>query len=151
METQQVWGIDNPITVRASAALPGAGAWDATPTVFAVAGISNITLYISYTRGAAGGAFDIQTLVSPYSANQLVVQNWFSQSAHGIGAPAAGVDTQSRVQREYDTYQATGAAIESFVYGPIELDMTIERIAFQCRESGAVGAPGTLHIVGVGV
>ena len=45
-----------------------------------------------------------------------------------VDAETAGVDTQSRLQREFETYQATLAPVESFTYGPIALDGTVERL-----------------------
>ncbi len=141
-------GFTNPIVLRASAALAGAGAWDATPVETPVDGMDRMTLYFTYTRGGAGGAFDFQIQVSPYSSDQLVVQNWFPTSLYQLGVIVAGSDAQSRVQREYATYQATGAAVETFVHGPTDIK-SVERIRLVARESGAVGTPGTLMIVGV--
>lgn len=142
-------GITNPFTFRASAALPAAGAWDATPLEIACPSNAYVELYFSYTRGAAGGAFDFQMQVSPYSVNPAVVQSWFSQTEFSAAVLAAGVDSQSRLQREYVTYASQGAAIENPSFGPIELGATVERIRIPCRESGVVGTPGTLHIVGI--
>ena len=145
----EVWGAANPIVVRASAALSGGGVWDAAPTEFSVAGIGAITFYITYTRAGAGGAFDLQLRSSPYSADVVGVQSWFAMSLYTSGVLAAGVDTQSRIQAEYITYQATAAGAEVFVYGPVELMGTVERLRVRCRESGAVATPGTVHIVAV--
>jgi len=141
--------ITNPFTFRASAALPAAGAWDATPTIVACPQYARLVLYLSYTRGAAGGAFDFQVQVSPYSANLPVVQSWFMQSEFSAAVLAAGADSQSRLQREYVTYQSQAAAIENVCYGPVELGAGVERILVTARESGVVGTPGTLHIVGI--
>ena len=141
--------IPNPVTIRASAALAGAGAWDATPTEIACAGFRFAVFYISYTRGAGGGAVDIQLQVSPRAVNSGVVENWFDQSLLAAGALAAGADTQSRTQREYVTYQATGATIENVAYGPVDLGGAAERLRLPARESGNAGAPGTLHVVAV--
>lgn len=142
-------GYANPVNLRASAALPGAGAWDATPTESSSAFVENATLTFTYTRGAANGAFDWQLWTSIYSVAANVpagAEEWSSESVYAGGVLAAGVDTQSRVQREHQTYEATGAAAESFAYGPIALNGTIERIRVRARESGAVGTPGTLQI-----
>ena len=141
--------ITNPFTFRASAALAGAGAWDATPLIVACPQYARLVLYLSYTRGAAGGAFDFQLQVSPYSANALVVQSWFNQSEYSAAVLAAGADSQSRLQQEYITYQSQAAAIENVVYGPVELGAGVERVMVRARESGVVGTPGTLHIVGI--
>lgn len=139
-ETQQV--------ARAAAALPAAGAWDAAPVEMYCCYAQRVTLYFTYTRGGAGGAFDFQVQVSPYSLDTLApagAQAWMVMSLYDSGGVAAGVDSQSRAQREYITYQATGAAAEAFVYGPIEM-AHVERLRVRARESGAVGAPGTLQI-----
>ncbi|OGO65926.1 MAG: hypothetical protein A2029_01530 [Chloroflexi bacterium RBG_19FT_COMBO_47_9] len=141
--------ITNEIIFRASAVLPAAGAWDAAPLEIAVPSKSRMTLYISYTRGAAGGAMDFQVVVSPYSATRAGVQNWFMQSQYDSAALVAGADSQGRVQREYITYGSIGAAIENFVYGSVELDAGVERVRVQARESGVVATPGICHIVGI--
>lgn len=145
-------GWANPVNFRASAALAALGAWDAAPTEFPAAYADNLTLSFTYTRGGAGGAFDFQIETSAYGVAANVpagASEWVTQSIYDSGAVAAGVDTQSRVQREYQTYQPTGAGAEDFSYGPIPLAGTIERIRIRARESGNVGAPGTLQISGV--
>lgn len=139
--------ITNPVVFRASAVLAGANAWDATPLIVACPQYSRLILYISYTRGAAGGWMDFQIQVSPYSANVAGVQSWFTQTEYSGAVLAAGVDSASRIQREYITYQATGAAIENFVYGPVELGACVERVLVTCREGSGV-AVGTVHIMG---
>ena len=141
--------ITNPFTFRASAVLAGAGAWDATPLIISCQAKSRLTLFLSYTRGAAGGAFDFQLLFSPYSANPAVVQSWFPQSEFTPAVLAAGVDSQGRLQREYVTYASQGAAIENVVYGPVDLGANVERVEVVARESGVVGVPGTLHVMGI--
>ena len=142
-------GLANPATVRAAAALLAAGAWDAAPTEIPIIAADYFTLYFTYTRGAAGGAFDFQIQYSPYSADLAGVEDWFDASAYAIGAVVSGADTQSLIQAEYVTFQSQGATAENFIYGPIRLERTIERIRVLCRESGVVGDPGELHIVGV--
>jgi hypothetical protein len=151
LETQQTWPMPrNPITFRASAGLPAQGAWD-TPLEIAIAGIDAITFYITYTRGAANGAFDFQIFTSPYAVDLPVVENWFAQSLYSPGVVNAGADTTSHVQRELVTYQSQGVPAETFVFGPIDLDCTVERIRVRTRESGVTATPGTLHIVAVAV
>ena len=139
--------IENPLTIRASAALPAAGAYDAAPTEFSVAGFDQLTIYGTYTRGGAGGAADLQAQASPY-AQDAIGPSWFDQSLMSAGVLAAGADTQSRVQREFVTYQATAAGAQSFVVGVLRI-AGVERIRIRARESGAVGTPGTLALVGV--
>ncbi len=141
--------IDNPVTVRAAAALPAAGAWDAAPAVIACAGFRYAMFYLAYTLGGAGGAFDLQLQVSPRAVDDPALEDWFTQSLMAAGALAAGADTQSRVQREYVTYQATAGGVENVAYGPVDLGGAVERLRLPCRESGNVGAPGNLHVVAV--
>ena len=137
---------------RASAALPALGAWDATPTIMPCAYFDDVTLYLTYTRGAAGGAFDLQIQTSAYSVAANVptdAEEWVTESVYAGGLLAAGADTQSRLQREFETYQATAADAEAFAYGPIALNGTIERIRIAARESGDTDTPGTLQIEAV--
>lgn len=137
--------IENPIALRPSAALPAAGAWDAAPAEFAVAGFDQLTIYGTYTRGGAGGAVDMQAQASPIAAGA----SWFDQSLLSAGVLAAGADTRSREQREFVTYQATAAGAENFVVGVVRVS-GVERIRVSARESGAVGTPGTLMLTAVG-
>jgi len=149
LDIQNVWPIENPVTIRAAAALPAAGAFDANPTEIAVAGVEWITFYFAYTRGGAAGGFDWELEVSPYAADLVGVEDWFNGSIYSAGAVAAGADTTSLVQREEQSYTATGAAVETFVVGPVRLAGTVERLRVPCQESGNVGAPGELHVVAV--
>jgi hypothetical protein len=144
-------GWQNPVILRVSAALPAAGAWDATPIESFSSGAHYLTLAFTYTRGAANGAFDWQLQISLYAVNALVpagADEWVTESVYAAGPVLPGVDTPSRVQREIQTYQPLGAAAEDFVYGPIALHGTIERIRVRAKESGVTGTPGTLQISG---
>ena len=141
--------IANPATVRAAAALPAAGAWDAAPTELACAGWGWVTFYFSYTRGAAGGDMRFRVELSPYSADIAGVEDWFQATVFSAGAVASGADTVSNIQRNDTEYGSTAAAIENFVYGPLDLKGTVERIRVACAESGVVGTPGAAHIVAV--
>ena len=143
-------GWSNPVTARASAALPAAGAWDAAPTEFFTSGADTMRVQFTYTRGAAGGAFDFQIESSIYAVVGNVpagAGEWADPSVEAVGVVAAGVDTQSLVQDGYDTFTSQGAVAETFTYGPIQLNGTIERVRIPCRESGVVGTPGTLAVV----
>ena len=134
---------------RVSAILLPASDWDVTPLIMPCPYFDVVTFALTYTRGGAAGAFDIQLQHSLYSLVGLVpagASEWITESVYAGGILAAGADTQSRLQREYETYQATGAALEAFSYGPISLSGTIERIRVTARESGNAGAPGTLQI-----
>ena len=142
-------GWHNPVELRASAALGAAGAWDAAPTESFTSGAEHVTLSFTYTRGAAGGAVDYQIEYSIYAVAANVptgASEWVTEPIYAAGAVVAGADTQSNVQREYQTYTSQGAAAEDFVFGPLALHGTIERIRVRARESGVVGTPGTLQI-----
>ena len=135
--------------MRVSAALPAAGAWDAAPLEIPCAGAESMTLQCTYTRGGAGGAFDIQFEPSIYSVVANVpagASEWSNGAAFETGVVAAGVDVASLLQQEVTTYTSQGAAAEPVIFGPIELGGDIERIRINARESGAVGTPGTLQI-----
>jgi len=140
----------NPVTLRASAALPAAGAWDTAPTEQNVAGGEELRLSLTYTRGAAGGAFEFQVEVSIYSVAANVpagASEWVTQALFEPDTIAAGSDAVSLIQRESVSYTSTGAAAEDFFPSPISLQ-GIERIRVRARETGVVGTPGTLSIVG---
>lgn len=144
-------GWQNPVNARASAALPAAGAWDTSPTEFFCSGAKALSITFTYTRGAAGGAFDWQLEASPYSVAALVPAGggeWANQTAKLVGGVALGADTQSRVQAEYQTYGSQAAPAETFTVGPIYLDGVFERLRIPCRESadGVQGTPGTLQV-----
>lgn len=140
----------NPVNMRASAALGAAGAWDAAPTEQNIFGSQGLTLSFTYTRGAAGGAFDYQIELSPYSIAALApagANEWVTEGIYAAGAVALGVDTQSREQREYQTYGSQGAAAEDYQID-YELQAPYERIRIRARESadGVQGTPGTLQV-----
>ena len=146
-------GWANPIDLRPSAALPAAGAWDATPVESFSTGAHRLTLYFTYTGGDDGAAFDWQLWVSAYSIAALApagAQEWVVEPIYGAGPVVAGAITQSNVQTEYQTYTIEQAGeTEEFVYGPIEFHGTVERIRVRARESGVAGTPGTLQITGI--
>lgn len=130
---------------RAAAALPGAGAYDATPNELRCPGFHHVTLFVEYTRGGAAGAFAFRVQTSPVNTGDV----WHQSVQYAGAILAAGTDSQSDIQREAFEYQATGAAIEKYVYGPIDLEASAERIRIPCAETGNVGAPGTVKITAV--
>jgi len=141
----------NPVILRASAALPAAGAWDPAPTEQNIAGAGSLTLAFTYTEGAVGGAVDFQIQTSLYSVVGNVpagAGEWQDEAVVATGGVFAGADTQSLVQGEYTTFNPVGVGIETFSIGPIEVSHTIERIRILARESGVVGTPGLLQITG---
>ena len=127
---------------RASAALPAAGAWDASPTEIVTAGMDSIRIVCTYTRGAAGGAFEI----APETSGESSGATWERTTIYSGGGVVINTDTTSSLQREGMEYGATAAAAEAITYGPIALDGTVERMRIPARETGVVGNPGTLEI-----
>ena len=135
-------------TARANAALPAAGAWDATPTEMVCPGFWNFSLHFNYSRGAAAGAFDFQIQTSPWSRTADVpagINEWEEQAIYASGAVAAGADTTSNIQAELISFTNTAAGDLSFIYGPVALDGAVERMRVRCRESGVVGTPGECY------
>lgn len=127
---------------RAAAALPGAGAWDASPTVIVTAGMDYAVIACAYTRGAAGGAYEI----APWVSLEYTGANWARTTIYDAGAVAINTDTTSSLQREGLEYGATAAGIEAITYGPIALHGAVERMMIPARETGVVGTPGSLAI-----
>ena len=139
-------GFENPVTVRAAAAL--GIVWDAAPVEVACAGAWWVRLYHTYTRGAQGGRFQYRYQISPYAADQGGVENWFTGSLYVPDAMALAVDATSNVRREQVEYWSTGAGAETFVSPPIHLAGCSERFRFQARETAVVPG-GTLHTVAI--
>jgi hypothetical protein len=129
---------------RVLAALEAAGAWDTTPTVMPCPAFEFVTLYISYDEDAATvtGAMDIRIDVSPDSAGAV----WHQGTAYSVGAVVAGADTLSTMQREEISYTPTGITAEYWVFGPVELRGTVERMRVVAQESGDVANPGAAEI-----
>lgn len=128
---------------RVSAALPAAGAYDATPLALQCPGFDFVTFYCSYTRGAAGGSVRVRLDVCP---DQNAAPAWTQQSLYAAAAVVAGADASSLEQRETILYTSTGAAAELFVIGPVALKGTVERLRVACAEVGSVANPGTMAI-----
>lgn len=143
-------GWTNPVDMRATGALGAAGAWDAAPTEQSIFGAQGLTLSFTYTQAAAGGAVDYQIELSPYSIAALApggANEWVTESVYDAGAVAAGADTQSREQREFQTYGSQGAAAEDWQVD-FELQAPYERMRIRARESadGVQASPGTLQV-----
>lgn len=116
-----------------------------------VAGAGSIMLQLTYTRGEAGVGleFYIETSIYSIAANVPAgAGEWARESIYQAGAVVAGVDTDSLRQRTYESYTATGAAAETFAYGPIELSRVNERLRMAAREVLDPQAFGSLVVVG---
>ena len=141
-------GFANPVTVRALGVLPAFGTWDAAPTEVACAGAWWVRLYFVYRRGAEGGRLHYRYEVSPYSADQAGVEDWFRGTLYVPDTLNPGVDSISNVQREEVAYWSTSANFETFVSPPIHLAGCSERFRLACSEQGA-NPVGTAHVVAV--
>ena len=142
-------GVASLNIARVSAALAGAGAWDAAPVEFFVSGADSLAVQLTYTQGAAGGACDIQLQLSPYSVAALVPAGgaeWIDQTLYATGVVVGGAETQSLMQAEYVTFDPVGAAAEGVTFAPVALDGLFERCRVPARESGVVGTPGIAAI-----
>lgn len=134
----------SPQVLRVAAALPAAGALDATPLTMAVAGWTKLTLFCSYTRAAAGGSV---RMVPEYSLPGAAT-TWHRPTIYDAGAFVAGADVASNLQRESFLYTSTAAGAERFIYD-VELPSNVEYMRVACAEVGAIATPGAMAIVGV--
>jgi len=125
------------IVARVLAILPAAGAWDANPVEFSVAGYDAMMLYLTYEPAADGGAVDWQVQYSPYSADIPAVLSWFEETAETVAAVVAGTTTLATVQSAYSSYAEEAVAVAGITYGPILLHkLGAERVRIRARESG---------------
>jgi len=142
-------GVSGLNEVRASAALPAAGAWDASPTEFFVSGASSLGVHLTYTEGEPGGSVDVQLELSPYALTANVptgAQEWIPQTLYAPGVVAGGVDTQSLAQNEYVTFDPTGVTTEAITFAPVALRGVFERARVRARETSQQAVPGTCQI-----
>ena len=133
--------------LRAYAALEAAGAYDTAVAVNTV-GMSRVTLWGEYTRGAAGGAVDLLLEVSPWQAVNApagAVSEWYPMGMLELEGVAAGVDATNLIQRGIITYTSIDATRDSFTID-LSLPSYIERIRISARESGVVGTPGSFGL-----
>jgi len=139
----------NPVTFRADGILTDAWVVTGETNIWTATGA---TLGFTYARGAAGGAVDWRIEISLYSVAALVpagFAEWSDESVYSAGAVVAGADTQSRVQRGYETYKATGDGDEDWAYA-LEFPTPVERIRIRVRESTVDGvplSPGDLNVI----
>ncbi len=134
------------VAIRADIALPILAEAPETTAWFSCSNFSWLTLYLTYTRGAGGGAveFYLDWRHAPVTVGAAV--GAYQMTAESVGVVAAGADTASLVQRENVTYTATGAAAESFAWGSVEIRGTAEDFRIVMRESGVTGTPGNFAI-----
>jgi hypothetical protein len=131
-------------TARTSAVLAAAGAWDASPSSLISPSYDFVTLLVTYTRGAAGGAVDLRPEVS------LDGSAWYRLSTYQTAGVVAGVDNANAIQRDdYIRYGSSGAGAQRFVIGPLAMRGAVDYFRVSARESGVVGTPGTCEVLAV--
>jgi hypothetical protein len=130
--------------LRASAALPAAGAWDAAPTEVPTGTREFLLLTHIYTRGAAGGSFRHMVEVCTTFGG---VDYWGQAKLIQRGAFALGGTVNSSQAIEDFLYGSQGAAAEGS-YDLYELGRG-HKVRVTDQEVGAVGNPGTLHQIGI--
>lgn len=127
---------------RAWAVLPAGGVWDIVPTECQCSDFTNVALYCNYQRGAAGGAVDFRIEVSP----DLTGTAWHRLTVQALGIVVPGADIESDVQAQDFSFEPLTGNREYFVYGPIDLGGTVERIRVAAQETGNVANPGSCEI-----
>jgi hypothetical protein len=127
-----------PRTIRASAALAAAGAYDSAPTTVIVGPAKRLRLFCTYTRGGASGAFKLKVARSPDGGTTFVDDT-------EVDPPTSGVAAVFTAQFEFPAAAGAGAEARNFVV-EVEGDTHV-RVAF--AEYGNTGAPGTLAVTGV--
>lgn len=127
-------------------------AWTPTPVEMACPFFDFVTLEFTYTRTGAGGMFDFRVEYSQFATDAAAAAvgagAWAQEALYAAAGVVAGAVSASAIQHETQTYQEEGAAVESFPFGPIALNGTIERIRVLARENagGLPLAPGTLQV-----
>jgi len=131
------------VTVRAAAALPAAGAYEASAEV-PCAGYRWLSLYLSYDEDPATAAGAVTYFVELRPAGSTV---WYADPSWTTAAVAAGADTVEHLQRRHFVYTPVGTATERWRH-PMVIGLDgVEAFRVQCAESGAVGAPGVFSAV----
>jgi hypothetical protein len=137
-----------PRVVRASAALPAAGAYDTEAAMVAnavdVRGARGVELFVDYTRGGVGGQFKVKLL--GYNDDPAPAAGaGFERTILDGASLASGVVNVFTFEAKFPV--SAGAALEKR-----SLEFLVERVAyvvFLFAEVGAVGTPGTLAATAV--
>lgn len=132
-----------PVTIRASAALPAAGAED-VPIEIPTGGYGYLVVQGVYTRGAVGGGFHLRVQIADTVGG---VDYWVERTLNDSGVFAAGTPAvDGGVPRRYSRY-ATSANAEG------ERDVVIQiggadKVRIYAKEIGVSATPGVLAIYG---
>lgn len=129
--------IEGNFTLRASAALPASGAYDTTANMTAMSVLESdwVELYITYTRGAAGGACQFKVLSSPDGGT-----TYFERTVEdGSSLSSGAMDVFTAVHK---LPVAAGASAELRTYiVPVD---TATHVKVIFAEYGNTGTPGTV-------
>lgn len=136
-------------TFRATAVLPGSPTFDPNPAEILCPGFDFLVLYFGYTRGAVGGEFQALIEFSPFVSAPASGGEWFAGSAIEVPTITGGSNVISLVQGERIQYGSTGSGLETFAFGPVSLQRAVQRMRISATETGVVGTPGDLQIVGL--
>lgn len=132
--------------LRASAALPAAGAWDAgaSATELRVHDLSQVTLFATYTEGTSGGAVEYRVEVSPVSSGDdwCPAEEVIDETAVVASGEARIFPVRTASMRLNSTQTAPAHTID--VGGA-------ERVRVLAREVGVTGTPGTFRVRARGV
>lgn len=126
----------DPITVRATAALPAAGAYDTSPTVIDTTNFATLELRVTYARGGAGGSVKFKVQV----ASDATQGTFFTRTVDDGTINASGSSSYSNIYQSEKLYTPAGAGAESYTYIIDVSDVRYVKIPF--AEAGNVGAPG---------
>lgn len=133
-------GVTN-VSVRASAALAAAGAYDTAATVgLSALHCDKLGLSCSYTRGAAGGAAKIKVIVSCDNGATFVPLMMVDPTSYSAGV-------QTLIVAEFKLPASTGASAETYAVPPIDLS-GYSHYQVLAAEYGITATPGTLALLG---
>ena len=132
-----------PVTIRASAILPAAGAED-VPVPIPTGGYGYLVINSAYTPGAAGGGFQLRIQIAD---TVLGVDQWAEMILTDNGVFAAGTNaTDGGARRRYTRY-ATTLNAEGGRDVIIQLGGA-DQVRVYAREIGVTATPGILAIYG---
>ncbi len=126
--------------IRASAVLPASGAYDTAGASFImnVNDRDTVSLWCTYTRGAASGAAKIKLYGS--------CDNGTTYAACTVVDPASySAGTQTLVGADFKLPVATGASAEQWIVPNVDVS-AFTHIMVLGAEHGVTGTPGTLVI-----
>ncbi len=146
--------VQNPAVMRAFAALPAAGAWDADPAVIECGGFWWCRFYFVYEAAelAVDPSLEWYYDASPYSAGATVDMaeaEWAHGALYVPGDLTPWSEVHSDVQQENIIFAPDTHDEETFIGPPIRLAGCVERIRIVCRERGDANNPGSCGVLGV--